>query len=76
MNQWCVEKDKNVFKLPFRFHDFPEIAEILETRTHKKFDFQHYRDTKIPQIKVFWSNREMEMSQNVVFRLNREIKMS
>ena len=54
---------------------FPKLLKYWKL-AHKKFDFQHYRDTKTPQITVFLSNREMEMSQNVVFRLNREIKMS
>ena len=35
VNQWCVKKDKNVFKLAFRFHAFPQIPEMLETDTHK-----------------------------------------
>ena len=32
VSQWCV---KNVFKLAFRFHVFPEIPEMLEV-THLK----------------------------------------
>ena len=39
VNQWCVKKDKNVFKFAFRFHAFPEISEMLETEAHKKFHF-------------------------------------
>ena len=38
-------------------------------------DFQRYRETKMLQIIVFWSNRETKMSQNVVFRLNHKFKM-
>ena len=46
VNQWCVKKDKNVFKLIFRFyHGFPKIPEVLETYAYKKFKFQRYRDT-------------------------------
>ena len=43
MNQWCVKKDKNAFKLAFRFHAFPENPEMLETLAHKKFNFQHFK---------------------------------
>ena len=70
-----LKKDKNVLKLGFRFHAFPEIPEMLETCAHKKYNFQHYRDAKISQIIVFWSNHEIKMPRNVVFRLNRETKM-
>ena len=42
MNQWCVKKDKNAFKLAFRLgYAFPENPEMLETLAHKKFNFQH-----------------------------------
>ena len=40
LNQWCVKNDKNIFKLAFRFHAFPEIPEMLETDAHKKLNFQ------------------------------------
>ena len=59
VNQWCVKKDKNVFKVAFTFHVFPEIPQTLETDAHKKFDYQHYRETKMSQIIVFWRNREI-----------------
>ena len=36
MNQWCIEKDKNVFKLAFRFRPLPEISKVLETHVHTK----------------------------------------
>ena len=75
MNQWCVKKDKNVFKLAFKFHAFPEIPKMLETRAHKKLSFQHYHETKMLQIIVFWSIREVKIPRNIVFRLNRGIKM-
>ena len=43
--------------------------------THiKKFNFQHYRETKILPVIVFWSNYETDMLQNVEFRLNHEIQ--
>ena len=50
---------------------------MLETHAYKKFNFEHFRKTKMSQIlfKVFWSNREAKMPRNVVFRLNREIIM-
>ena len=48
---------------------------MLETHAHKKFNFQHYRKTKMSQFVVFWSNREIKMPRNIVFRINREIKM-
>ena len=57
VNQWCVKKDKNVFKLAFRFHAFLNFFEMLETSAHKKFNFEHYHKTKMSQILVFWSNR-------------------
>ena len=31
VNRWRVRKDKNIFKLGIRFHDLPEIPEMLET---------------------------------------------
>ena len=40
---------------------------MLETHTYKKFSFQHEHEPKICEIK---------MLRNVVFRLNRRIKMS
>ena len=42
VNRWCVKKDKNVFKLAFRFHAFVKIPENLETHSFKKLNFQHY----------------------------------
>ena len=47
----------------------------MYTQAHGKFNFQHYWETKMSQIIVFWSNREDKMLRNVVFRLNREMKM-
>ena len=49
---------------------------MLETHAHKKFNFQHFGKTKMSQIVVFWSNREIKMPQNLAFRLNRQTKMS
>ena len=63
-NQWCVKKDKSVVKLAFRFHAFPEIPEMLETHAHKKFIFQHYSETNMWQVIVFWSSRKTRMQQN------------
>ena len=68
-NQWYLKEDKNLFS----FHAFPEIPEMLETQAHKKFNFQKYRETKMSQIMVFWSNQEIKMPRNVVFRMNREM---
>ena len=56
VNQWCI---KNVFKLAFRFHAFPEISEILESHAQKNSNFQHYHETQKLQITVFWSNRKI-----------------
>ena len=75
VNQSCVKKNKNLFKLAFRFDAFPETSALLETRTHKKFYFQHYRKTKMLQVIVFWLNHEIKMLWDVLFRLNHEIKM-
>ena len=75
VNQWCVKKGKNVFKLAFRFHAFLKIPEMLESHALKKFNFQHYHKIKKSQIIVFWSNREIKMPQNVVFRLHREFEI-
>ena len=75
MNQWCVKKDKNAYKIALRFHAFPEIPEMLETHAHKKINFQLYREIKMSQIIVFWTIHEIKTPQNVVFRLNRESKM-
>ena len=69
------KKDKNVFKLAFRFPAFPEIPETLETQTHTKLNFQNHRGTKMLQIIVFWSTSEIKIPRNVVFRLDHEIKM-
>ena len=41
VNQWYVKKVKNVIKV------FRRISEMLETYTHKKFNFQHYHETKM-----------------------------
>ena len=40
VNQWCIKKDKSVFKFAFRFHAFLEIPEALETHVHKLLNFQ------------------------------------
>ena len=61
--------------LAFRFHAFPEIPKMSETRAHKKLSFQHYHETKMSQIMVFWSIREIKTPRNIVIRLNRGIKM-
>ena len=45
VNQWCI---KNVYKLAFRFHAFPEISEIMESHAQKN-----------SKITVFWSNRKI-----------------
>ena len=64
VNQWCVKKYTNVFKLELRFHAFPEILEMLETDAHVKFNFQHPHETKMLQTIVFWSTREIKMPGN------------
>ena len=63
---------KNVFKLGFKFLGFPDIPKIPETHAHKKFNLQHNRQIKIT---VFWSDHKIKMPWNVVFKLNRHIKM-
>ena len=72
MNQWCVENDKNAFKLVFRFHAFPEILNMLEIDEHKKFNFQLYCETKMLQTILFLSNRKIKMPRNVLFRRYRK----
>ena len=49
------KRDKNVFKLAFRFLAFPEIPKRLETSTHKKFNLQRNRKVKMSRIMVFSS---------------------
>ena len=41
VNYWYVKKDKNILKLAFRLHAFPEIHEKLWKRkfAHGKFNF-------------------------------------
>ena len=41
--------------LSFRIHALPEIPEMLETDAYE-FNLQHYRETKISQIIISWSN--------------------
>ena len=48
---------------------------MLKTHAQKKFNFQHYYETKTSQIIVFWSDREIVISQNAVLSLNCEIKI-
>lgn len=40
--------------------------------TFKRFNFQHYRQTKMSWIIVFWSNRKVKIPQNIVFRQERQ----
>lgn len=40
--------------------------------TFKRFNFQHYRQTKMSWITVFWSNRKVKIPQNIVFRQERQ----
>ena len=61
VNQWCIKKCKNVFKLAFRLHVFCKIPEMLETHSHKRFNLRGYHGIKRPS--------------NVVFRVNCKIKM-
>ena len=50
---------------------------MLETHGRKKFIIQHYRETKISQIIVFWSNGEIKMQRNLkTVQKNRIIKLS
>ena len=62
-----IRSVQKIIKMYLSLHIASEISEILETHTHKKFNFQKYCKTKIL---AFWS-----MQRNVVFKLNREIKM-
>ena len=50
---------------------------MLETHAYRKFNFQHYRENNMSQIIAFWSNvKAIKMPRNVVFKVNRDIKMS
>ena len=75
VNHWCMKKDKNVFELAFRLHASLQTPKMFETRAYKKFNFQHYIETKMSQIIVFWSNHEIKMPRNVVFRLYHKMKI-
>ena len=48
---------------------------MLETHTHRKFNFQHHHQIKMSGIKAFCSNHEINIPQNVIFMLNRENKL-
>ena len=64
------KNDKNVFKLAFMLLLSPKFLTCWKLTNIDKINFQHYRKTKMSQIIVFWSNREIKMPRNVVFRLN------
>ena len=36
----------------------------MEAHAHKVFNFQHFRETKMSQTIVFWSNREIRMPRD------------
>ena len=75
VNQRCEKLDQNVLNLALRLLLLPEFLKYWILPHIKKFNFRHYRETKMLQIIVFWSNHEIKLPRNVVFRLNREIKM-
>lgn len=49
-----------MYKLAFKFLDFLEIPEILETHRHKEFTLQQNRKIKMLQIMVLSSDREIK----------------
>lgn len=49
-----------MYKLAFKFLDFLEIPEILETHPHKEFTLQQNRKIKMLQIMVLSSDREIK----------------
>ena len=50
----------SMYKLAFKFLDFLEIPEILETHRHKEFTLQQNRKIKMLQIMVLSSDREIK----------------
>ena len=62
-------------RLHLGFMLFPNFLKCWKLKHIKRFNFQHYCETEMSQIIVFWSKREIKMPRNVAFRLNREIKM-
>lgn len=60
----------------FSFSTFHKIPKLLETHSHKKFNFQYHRGVKTLRSKVFRVNHEITMSRNLDTALkNLEIKM-
>ena len=58
------KNDKNAFKFAF-----PESPEILETHAQKTFNLQHNCEIKMPQIMVFWSDREVKNTAKCSMKL-------
>ena len=55
------KKGRSIFQFAFRFLAFPEIGEILKTRTHKKYDLQHDGKIKMLRIMIFWVDHQIKM---------------
>ena len=47
--------------LSLRILAFPKISEKVDTHEHKKVNHQRNREIKISQIMVFWSDREIKI---------------
>ena len=74
VNQWCIKNGKNVFKLAFRLLLFPKFIKCWKLTHIKDSIFNITVKLKCRKLCVFWSNREIKMPRNTVFRLNREIQ--
>ena len=47
--------------LPLSILAFPKISEKVDTHEHKKVNHQRNREIEISQIMVFWSDREIKI---------------
>ena len=63
VNQWCEKLNKNVLNLALRLLLLPEFLKYWILPHIKKFNFRHYRQTKMLQIIVFWSNQNFFLIQ-------------
>ena len=59
VHHWRVKNDEMYLTLHSGSYFFRNSGNV--GNSYKKFDFQHYRETKISQIIVFWANREIKM---------------
>ena len=55
------------------FLTFSKLLKYWKLAHIKNLIFQHNREVKMSQIIVFWSDRKIKIPRNLVFRLNREI---